>query len=349
MGATKQIFFIGWWLLWTALQFSVMTYYGISIRESWMDASVTSSILVFAGYVMITIVKYFRPSAKNAIAVLVSTFALTVLCGSTLYSILKLLPSSQGYLLWLDTTLLVRFIFIWLMIVISAINGWLFFYIKELQQTELREKETEQLMREAELSGLRQQFQPHFIFNSLNSISALAGTNSNLARKMIEQLSDFLRGTVKKESNQMVPFKDEFKHLQLYLDIEKVRFGHRLVTEVNADETSLEMKLPSLLLQPILENAIKFGLCDTLGDVSITVRAKADENNLLIEIKNPFDQSSSLPKSGTGFGLNSIQRRLSLLFYRNDLLATDQKENIFTTTLKIPQLVVNKQLTKRAN
>lgn len=314
-----------------------MAYYGISFRESWMDASLTSSILVLTGYVMITIVKYFRPSTKNAVTVLVSALALTVMSGGFLYSILKTLPSSVGYLLWLDNTLLVRFIFIWLMIVMAGINGWLFFYMKEHQQNELRTKETEQLMREAELSGLRQQFQPHFIFNSLNSISALAGTNPTLARKMIEQLSDFLRGTVKKESNQLVPLRDEFNHLQLYLDIEKVRFGHRLIAEVKADEAAFEMKLPSLLLQPVLENAIKFGLYDTVGEVMITVEGKSDQNNLIVEIKNPFDPTSAFPKSGTGFGLNSIQRRLTLLFFRNDLLTTQQNENTFITIIKIPQ------------
>jgi hypothetical protein len=337
VGATKQIFFIAAWLLWTALQFSVMMYYGISARESWMDASITSTMLVFAGYVMITIVKYFRSSAKNAVAVLVTALALAALTDGVLYSILKVLPSSTDYQLWLDKTLLIRFIFIWLMIVIEGINGWLFFYIKEHQQNEMREKETEKLMREAELSGLRQQFQPHFIFNSLNSISALAGTNPNLARKMIEQLSDFLRGTVKKESNLLVPLKEEFNHLELYLDIEKVRFGHRLITEVKADDAAMEMKLPSLLLQPVLENAIKFGLYDTIGEVVITVEAKVDQNYLVVEIKNPFDPASAVPKKGTGFGLNSIQRRLSLLFYRNDLLTTQQNENTFTTTIKIPQ------------
>jgi sensor histidine kinase YesM len=337
MGATKQIFFVGWWLLWTCLQFLLMIHYGISVRESWMDASVTSTFLVLAGYVMITIVKYFKPSAKNGAAILVSALALAVLTNGILYSVLEILPSGSEYLLWIHKTLLIRFIFIWLMIIIAAVNGWLFSYIKEHQQTELREKDTEKLMREAELAGLRQQIQPHFIFNSLNSISALAGTNPNLARKMIEQLSDFLRGTVKKESNQLVLLKDEFNHLQLYLEIEKVRFGHRLITEVKADDAALEMNLPSLLLQPVLENAIKFGLYDTVGEVEITVEAKADQNYLVVEIKNPFDPASAVPKKGTGFGLSSIQRRLSLLFYRNDLLTTQQNENTFITTIKIPQ------------
>lgn len=328
---------MGWWLLWTTLQFALMVYYRISIRESWMDASVTSSIVVLAGYVMINIVKYFKPSAKNALGVLISALALAALAGGVVYSVLNWLPSGPAYVSWLQATMPVRLVFVWLMVIIAGINGWLFFYIKEHQQTELREKETEKLMRDAELSGLRQQFQPHFIFNSLNSISALAGTNPALARRMIEQLSDFLRGTVKKESNQLVPLRDEFNHLQLYLDIEKVRFGHRLTTEVKADEAALEMKLPSLLLQPVLENAIKFGLYDTIGDVVISVNAKADGNSLLIEVKNPFDPASAVPKAGTGFGLNSIQRRLSLLFYRGDLLSTQQNENTFTTSIKIPQ------------
>jgi len=337
VGATKQIFFVGWWLLWTALQFAVMMHYGIPIRESWMDATVTSSIVVLAGYVMLTLVRYFKPSAKNAITVLVCALALTGLSGGVLYGTLKILPAGVTYLQWLDHTFLVRFIFIWLMIVLAGINGWLFSFIKEHQQNELREKENENLMRQAELSGLRQQFQPHFIFNSLNSISALAGTNPTLARKMIEQLSDFLRGTVKKESNQLVPLQDEFNHLQLYLDIEKVRFGHRLMAAVKADPDALAMQLPSLLLQPVLENAIKFGLYDTVGEVVITVEGRADQNNLIIEIKNPFDPSSAPLKPGTGFGLDSIQRRLALLFYRNDLLTTRRNENTFTTTIKIPQ------------
>jgi two-component system, LytTR family, sensor kinase len=336
VGWTKQIFFTGWWLLWTAMQFTLMVYYGMSIRESWMDATVTSSIIVLAGYVMITIVKYFKPTAKNAIVVLVSALALTALSGGVLYSLLNVLPSSVSFLAWLDKTLLIRLIFIWLTIVLAGINGWLFFFIKEHQQAELREKETETLMREAELAGLRQQFQPHFIFNSLNSISALAGANPNQARRMIEQLSDFLRGTVKRETNQLVPLREEFNHLQLYLEIEKVRFGHRLKADVKSDEVALEMKLPSLLLQPILENAIKFGLYDTVGEVVISLTARTEHNNLIIEISNPFDPSAT-PKSGTGFGLNSIQRRLSLLFYRNDLLNTQRNENTFTTIIKIPQ------------
>ncbi|HWA35738.1 MAG TPA: histidine kinase, partial [Cyclobacteriaceae bacterium] len=193
------------------------------------------------------------------------------------------------------------------------------------------------LARDAELSNLRQQLQPHFLFNSLNSISALAGSQPTEARKMIQQLSDFLRGTIRKDDKSLVTLEEELHHLQLYLDIEKVRFGHRLNTQIDKTPDSLGMQLPSLLLQPIVENAIKFGLYDTVGEIGISIAARVENNALVIEVKNPFDPATATPQRGTGFGLSSVQRRLSLMYFRNDLLSTSQSDNIFTTTVKIPQ------------
>ena len=327
----------GWWIFWAIMQFAIMTYYRIGIRESLIDSLTTAIVLTLASYIVVTIVKYFKLTLKNVITILVATVLLAVFCTWVLGRKAILLSADEHYLNWVNTTMLVRFVFVWLMLVIAGIDGWLFFYIKEHQQDELRIKENEQLARETELAGLRQQLQPHFLFNSLNSISALTIAQPDQARKMIEQLSDFLRGTVKKDGKQMVSLEEELHHLQLYLDIEKVRFGHRLDTQVIADEKTLSMKLPSLLLQPLVENAIKFGLYDTVGEVIISIHSKAEANSLVIQITNPFDPSTTIPRSGTGFGLKSVQRRLALLFYRSDLLTTEQKENIFTTTVKIPQ------------
>lgn len=202
-----------------------------------------------------------------------------------------------------------------------------------------RRHEVEKLTKEAELYDLRSQLQPHFLFNSLNSISSLAGSKPDEARKMIQQLSDFLRGTIRKDNAQFIPLQEELNHLNLYFDIEKVRFGHRLKTEIIFDENCAALKIPSLLLQPVLENAIKFGLYDTLEAVTITIHATRLNNDLIITVKNPFDAATSHPKKGTGFGLNAVQRRLYLLFSRNDLLKTSSENNIFITTIKIPQPV----------
>lgn len=329
----------GWWIFWAAVQLSVMLYYQVPLKESLIDATATSLVLALLGFDITMMVKYFKPSPKNALYSVVASIVLALLGCLALGWALKQFPFDTNYLNKLQSTMPIRFVFIWLMTLILGVQGKVWWFIKEQNQSELRNKETERLMREAELSNLRQQLQPHFLFNSLNSISALTIAQPEQARKMIEQLSDFLRGCVKKDGNQMVPLSDELHHLQLYLDIEKVRFGHRLVTQINTDKSVLGMKLPSLLLQPVLENAIKFGLYDTTGQVVISLEAKSEQNNLVIEIKNPFDAETAPPRAGTGFGLSSVQRRLALLFYRNDLLETKQSDSIFTTTIKIPQFV----------
>ena len=135
----------------------------------------------------------------------------------------------------------------------------------------------------------------------------------------------------------MVPLEEELQYLELYLEIEKVRFGHRLSTVIQSDEFCRSMKLPPLLLQPIVENAIKFGLYDTTDDITIRIAVRAETGYLNITVENPFDPQTSSPKKGTGFGLNSVQRRLYLLFARNDLLQTSAVQNLFITTVKIPQ------------
>ncbi|HEX4045322.1 MAG TPA: histidine kinase, partial [Gammaproteobacteria bacterium] len=193
------------------------------------------------------------------------------------------------------------------------------------------------LAKESELYKLRQQLHPHFLFNSLNSISSLTITNPEDARRMVQHLADFLRGSLNNENKQQLSFREELEFLQLYLDIEKVRFGHRLSTVIEKDEDSLDCLLPSLLLQPIVENAIKFGLYDVTETVTISVKAILQNDQLIITVQNPFDPDTTPTKHGTGFGLSSIQRRLYLLFARNDLLETKMNENVFTTTIKIPQ------------
>jgi LytS/YehU family sensor histidine kinase len=154
---------------------------------------------------------------------------------------------------------------------------------------------------------------------------------------MIQQLSDFLRGTLKKEDNQWISLDEELQHLQLYLEIEKVRFGHRLSTEIKNETDGMKLQLPAMLLQPVVENAIKFGLYDTTGDLTISIEATKYDGHLVLQVKNPFDPETASPKKGTGFGLSSVQRRLYLLFARNDLLHTETKDQLFITTIKIPQ------------
>jgi two-component system, LytTR family, sensor kinase len=327
-----------WWMLWAVLGAYALT---STVELSWKMALADSvnacMIMGTAGYIMSNILRYYRPSSKNILILFIESIGLAVLC-VVLQRYLNLYKDDATYLAFFSQSIPFRFLFAWLMITLIGILSWIWFYIQDQQYNEKIESDAAKLAKEAELSSLRQQLQPHFLFNSLNSISALAGSKPEEARKMIQQLSDFLRGTIKRDNQQMVSLQEELHHLNLYLEIEKVRFGHRLNTVIEQEAASLNLSLPSLLLQPLVENSIKFGLYDTIGEITIKLEAKAEDNHLLIKVENPFDPQTTQPK-GTGFGLNSVQRRLYLLYARNDLLSTEMNENIFTTTIKIPQNV----------
>jgi two-component system, LytTR family, sensor kinase len=326
---------LSWWLFCALLQAFAFNYtFNLELRIAFYDAVVTNTILALAGYAFFTMLQYYQPrAAYRFLWTLAEAFICVIAFRWIMY---KLLPNEITYLDFMEQSLVIRGLFCWLQMALISLLSWFWFYFREQQETEKRKETTEKLAREAELATLRQQLQPHFLFNSLNSISALAGTKPEEARKMIQQLSDFLRGTLKKDQ-QLVSLSEELQHLQLYLDIEKVRFGHRLKTVVANDDQSLSLRLPSLLLQPIVENAIKFGLYDTTGETIIRLDARKEDNYLVITVENPFDPATSKPKQGTGFGLNSVQRRLHLLYARQDLLTTTQAENIFKTQIRIPQ------------
>lgn len=302
--------------------------------------SLVNNLLLAAACLGITYaLRWYTPDRKTSYKILIWLFVLAGACAKITNVILLFIFNEKiEYTSVINNALLIRFGIALLIITWAAAVRWIFNNVNQQKENIARKTDAEKLLREAELTGLRQQLQPHFLFNSLNSISALAGSKPEEARKMIQQLSDFLRGTLKKDDNQMLSLKEELKHLQLYLDIEKVRFGHRLMTDIHKDEKSLQLMLPPLLLQPLVENAIKFGLYDTTGNVTIQITTKEENKDLVISITNPFDIETAQPK-GTGFGLKSVQRRLYLLFSRNDLLETNINQNLFTTTVIIPQLI----------
>lgn len=321
--------------------YALISTFGFSWNVALIDACATNMLIATAGYIMFSGLNYYQPSLKKSLSLLIWSVMLAVGCVMAHRFLMTkyFFADNAEYQSFLSASYLMRGLFSWLMIALIAIMSYTLFYMRDQQASEKREHDAARLAREAELSTLRQQLQPHFLFNSLNSISALAGTRPEEARKMIQQLSDFLRGTIRRDDLQMVTLEEELSHLHLYLEIEKVRFGHRLQTEIKTDDSISGMLLPSLLLQPVVENAIKFGLYDTTGEITIRLAAHAVEKDLIITVENPYDPETSAPKQGTGFGLNSIQRRLYLLFARQDLVTTQQHENIFTTTVKIPQSV----------
>lgn len=303
------------------------------------DAIISNGLLAGACIVVNNILRFYRPQKHLFFYLLVICVAITGLwTGVIRFGLSELFAREKEYVDFIQKSMPVRFDIGFLVTGCAAILSILWYTLQEQKENQQRKSDAEKLSKEAELYKLQQQLQPHFLFNSLNSISALAGTQPQLARKMIQQLSDFLRGTLKKEEHQIVSLREELEHLALYLEIEKVRFSHRLDTDIQTDQASGDCKLPAMLLQPIVENAIKFGLYDTTEKITIRIRSIVRENYLVITVENPFDPDTSA-YSGTGFGLSSIRRRLYLIFGRNDLLETTSINNRFTTTVKLPQVI----------
>jgi two-component system, LytTR family, sensor kinase len=330
------------WLAWTSIHFGMLYNWGFEPLTALIDALVSNTLLALISLLAANNLRYYRPQKGKYTYILVFCAAISGLWIAAVqyiiqYILHQLLKDETAYLAFLDQSTPVRFSIAFLITICMTLMSELWLTLKEQKENENRKADAERLAREAELYNLRQQLQPHFLFNSLNSISALISSQPVQARNMIQQLSDFLRGTLKKEEHQWVLLGDELQHVQLYLEIEKVRFGHRLNTETISDEKSNEQRLPPMLLQPIVENAIKFGLYDTTGPITIRIQAATADNYLVVSVQNPFDPETASPKTGTGFGLSSVQRRLYLLFARADLLTTTTENNLFTTTIKIPQ------------
>jgi two-component system LytT family sensor kinase len=333
------IVFVVCWLIWAGIQSWLLKYFGINAKIAWTDAAVSYILLAAFCLFIISNMRYYLPKKEKYLYVVVMSVALSALWLALVIFILKAIYKNENsYLLLLQHTLVLRYAVGFLMIACNTLLSLLWYTQKEQQDDNERRAHTEKLARDAELNKLRQQLQPHFLFNSLNSISALTGQQPEKARHMIQQLSDFLRGTLRNEGQQWVTLKDEMEYLQLYLDIEKVRFGYRLRSTTDCEEAALSMMLPSMLLQPLVENAIKFGLYDTIGEVEILISARINNKLLEVAVQNPYDETTAMPLKGTGFGLASIRRRLFLIFGRQDLLQIKKEARLFVVVISIPQM-----------
>ncbi len=332
--------FIAWWVVWAVLQALLLLWLGLEWQKAVIDSAVSNGLSAVCCLLLCYVMQFYLPQKERYWYLLfISITASSLIVLPARHILESIYPDDVAYLLLLKNSFPIRWGFALLLVICMSVICVLWYSFQEQQETEQRKNAAEALSKEAELFALRRQLQPHFLFNSLNSISALVGSRPQEARNMIQQLSDFLRGTIKKEDNPFVTLEDELQHLQLYLAIEQVRFGHRLQVQTNVEDASLGQLIPALILQPIVENAIKFGLYDTTGEVKIGINAIAHERQLLITVENPFDPETAQPRKGEGFGLSSVQRRLFLIFARTDLVSAEASGKLFTITIKIPQLL----------
>ncbi len=309
-----------------------------SLEISLTDAAISTAILALALWGIILLVRIYPITAAVTLYALFVALFVSALTALAEYEAIKWWmssPSQVSYVAWLSQTLPVRFLVIWIFCTwVATITA----FRKNMAALDARfqqHADASALLRDAELFKLRQQLQPHFLYNSLNSINALIMMAPDKAQDMVGKLSDFLRSSVKRESDENLPIADELSYIESYLAIESVRFGDRLCVNIEKEDTDHAV-IPPFLLQPILENAIKFGVYGNTGKVIITIHISLQGSMLTLSIANPYDPDMQPPR-GTGFGLTGIRRRLYLLYARNDLLETKAEDKRFTTILKIPQ------------
>ena len=222
-----------------------------------------------------------------------------------------------------------------LLYLILILVYFLIIYLTSLEEQKVTEAQLQTLVRESELNVLKYKLNPHFLFNSLNSISALTISEPDKAQEMVIKLSDYLRYSLETEQ---IPVKDlnaEMDHIQLYLDIEKIRFGERLLFESHISKSCLSQKVPGMILQPLIENAIKHGVHESTQPVTIQLECQVLGSTMKISVSNQFD-STQHKKSGTGTGLTSVKKRLAVIYNRQDLVEINRKEGIFEVILYIP-------------
>ena len=216
----------------------------------------------------------------------------------------------------------------------------MFYYLllsyRDLQEKTRNEAELKALVKETELNLLKSQINPHFLFNSLNSISSLTLTNPGKAQEMIIKLSEFLRHSINQKNEHLVPLKDEITHIQYYLDIEKIRFGDRIHYNFNIADFCDTCLVPPMLLQPLFENAIKHGVYESTEEVTIVFVCEVTNFGIRLSISNNFDPLA-LPRKGTKMGIKNIANRLKLLYQSDNLLTITKTENFFKVEIVIPK------------
>ena len=200
---------------------------------------------------------------------------------------------------------------------------------------ERRAAEARTLAREAELQALRAQINPHFLFNSLHSIAALATIDGARAREMCVRLSGFLRGTLALAGRESIPLREELALARGYLHVEQVRFGPRLRVEEEIEPLCEDCAVPALLLQPLVENAVKHGIAGLVEGGSIRLAAHRSGASVSITVENAFDPETPAPHN-MGMGLAHVRRRLQVRYGEEASFTAGPADGVYRVVLRLP-------------
>ena len=333
--------FGGVWMLVTAVQTGIVHFSGLSFEYALAD-SVMFNFLLACCLIPVWYPIRFNIWKRDTWHINIALH-LVLICAV----IITWLPAGYGirYLIGPDNDSYIHFLKISLWW--KALEGILFYivvvlvyyicvYVEQLNEKAANEIRLNRLVKDSELNLLKSQINPHFLFNSMNSVNSLIIYNPEQAQKMLVALSDYLRYAVQSTHRVYSCLSEEMDNIARYLSIEQLRFGDKLIYEPEIDPSCLTVELPAMLLQPLLENAIKHGVYESLDTVRIVVKISKDNSYLKIELINNFDEEGCPTKKGSGTGLRNIRERLRLLYGTSAAMQAKAEHGVFTVIVKIP-------------
>lgn len=330
------------WVILAAGQASVIHFvYGSTLDIAVADGIISMFLYCVLGIAIWFPVRYMLRSNNKVLSTIINV----ILTGSvtivlwlfiTRPIVRALVPEKEDYDLFWHTVLVFRVAAGVLIFFVVTLIYYLYLSATQLAEKASRQSQLEAQVREGELKMLRAQINPHFLFNSLNSMSSLTLTDPMKAREMILKLSDFMRYSLSSHNEQPVTLQNEMESLRLYLEIEKVRFGERLIIEEDIQPDCLTALLPGMLLQPLYENAVKHGVYESTETVVIRTSAHKENGLVVISVSNNIDPESVVTRKGAGIGLINVRSRLELFYGEKADLTVTRNDDSFNVTVKFP-------------
>jgi hypothetical protein len=340
--AGRLLTYLGAWLFLGALLAGVFTRLGLTWAEAL--ALLLPSLLVYS-FVCLSAwyVSRATPLSTSSISRVLGSSGLAALVAGTVWlglvrawiGLLDQIPGSATAGARYDQQMPILFALGVLLFLLALAVHYALLALEAAREAERHRLELEVLTRDAELRALRAQVDPHFMYNSLNSISALTASDPAGARRMCLMLAEFLRNTLNVSSRDRIPLDEELTLAERFLKIEQVRFGSRLQIERRVDESALHCRVPPLLLQPLVENAVTHGIAELLEGGVIRLDVTRVNGTFSIKLENPCDVDRPRFRPG-GMGLDNVRRRLAAAFGRAANIETRAEKGLFRVELSLP-------------
>ena len=333
------IFYALFWLVAAFANVLVLVFgNGVDLGIALIEVFTFLVLFAIVGTAIWYVIKFSTLENNSAYRILLAHFiAASIIVFIWIYFgvvIIKLLhPNAET---WLKRAMANRIFGGYMLYIIYVVFFYAVNYYQVFKEKLRNEGKLKSLVKEAELHALKSQINPHFLFNSLNSISSLTMTDPAKAQEMVINLSQLMRYSLKHDQKEKVTFKQELENNKLYLSIEKVRFGSKLNPVFEIEKDCLNAEIPNMILQPLYENAIKYGVYEATETVDIIPHCRRINEFLEITIRNNYD-AHVLSKKGEGIGLRNIRERLQIIYGDPHLLKLKDNKKEFTITLTIPQ------------